>query len=229
MTLKANEVKSQGGSNRVEQPSLPAGGYPARVVQIYDLGVQARKPYMGEEKPPINMILPVYELADEFMIDEDGNEVLDKPRWIFDRPFALFPLSADRAISTQRYEAIDPDNKYNGDWGQVVGSPVTVNIVNNKAADGRVFDNVGSLSAMRQKEADKLPELINDPFVLSLDSDDVEAFNKTPQWLQDKIKTGVEWESTKMYAALNGEALEPKETPPNDVPEQNDDEDDGAW
>lgn len=229
MTLKASEVKTQGGGNRVEQPSLPAGGYPARLVWAIDLGVQPRMPYKGEEKPPIDMIQPVYELTDEFMVDEEGNEILDKPRWVYDKPLPLYSLEADRALSTQRYLAMDPDRKFNGDWGAIIGSPVTVNVVNNKAPDGRVFDNVGSLSTMRTKEAEKLPELINDPVVLSLDSDDVETFKKLPQFIQDKIKKGVEWESTKLYAALSGEAPKPKETPKEDAPEQQDDEDDGEW
>ena len=229
MTLKASEAKSQGGGNRVEQPSLPAGGYPARLVWVVDLGVQSRPPFKGEEKPPIDMIQPVYELTDEFIVDEDGNEVLDKPRWVYDKPLPLYSLEAERAASTQRYLAIDPDREFNGDWGAIVGMPVTVNVVNVKGKDGRVFDNVGSLSTMRTKEAEKLPELINDPVVLSLDSDDVETFKKLPEYLQNKIKEGVEWESTKLYAALNGEAPEPKEAPSEDVPAQEDDEDDGEW
>lgn len=229
MTLKASEVKSQGGGNRVEQPSLPAGGYPARLVWVIDLGVQSRPPYKGEEKLPIDMIQPVYELTDEFMVDEEGNEILDKPRWVYDKPLPLYSLEADRAASTQRYLAIDPDKEFNGDWGAIVGKPVTVNVVNNKGKDGRVFDNVGSLSTMRTKEAEKLPELINDPVVLSLDSDDVETFKKLPEYLQNKIKEGVEWESTKLYAALTGDTPKEEEASKEDAPTPDKDEDDGEW
>jgi hypothetical protein len=107
MALNSKALPKPKGKDFVEQPNIDPGVYPARIVQIIDFGLQPQKPYKGEEKKPQYEIGITYELVDVFMIDKDGNEVEDKPRWISETlPF--YGLEADRAKSTQRYNAADP-------------------------------------------------------------------------------------------------------------------------
>ena len=89
MTLKANEVPSNG----TRQEPIEPGSYPARLVQVIDLGLQPQE-YLGEEKAPKIEITTTYELSDEFMKDEEGNDIEDKPRWVSE----TFPLNPQPAI-----------------------------------------------------------------------------------------------------------------------------------
>lgn len=196
MALNAKDIKGNGFT----LPNLEPGGYPARVAQVIDLGVQAQRPFKGEEKSPQQTIKVAYELVDEFMPDEDGNDNKEKPRWLHEE-FPLYSLDSDRAKSTKRYLAIDPKMEYEGDWSQLVGKPVTVTVVNNESK-GKVYDNVDSTSVMRDKEAAKLPELVNDPIVFDLDSATPEQFLRLSDYIQAKIKAGVEFENTNLHKLL---------------------------
>ena len=50
MALNLN--KPGGNKNFVAQANIEAGVYPARLVQIIDLGLQPQKAYQGKEKAP---------------------------------------------------------------------------------------------------------------------------------------------------------------------------------
>lgn len=230
MGLNAKKAKGgQGGGNRVKQPNLEPGGYPARLVQVIDMGLQAQKPYQGKDKPPVQMINLTYELLDEFMIDEEGKILEDKPRWMGET-IPLYNLKAEKAKSTQRYYALDPKEAADGDFTELVGSPVTVNVVNNKSGDN-VYDNVESLSAMRPKEAAKAPELINDSKVFLLDEPDVEVFRSLPEFIQEKIMANLEYEGSALEALIKGgkaekPAAEEEQQDEDNEPEEGDEDGD---
>lgn len=230
MALNSKNLPKPKSKDFVEQPNIDPGVYPARIVQIIDYGLQPQKPYKGEEKKPQYEIGITYELVDVFMIDKDGNEVEDKPRWISETlPF--YGLEADRAKSTQRYNAADPDNVYNGDFSKLVGVAVNVSIVNNQSGD-KVYDNIATIATMRPKDAAKCPDLVNEAKVFDRDEPDLEVFNSFPQWIQDKIKANLEFKGSVLEKALSGKtepnkedkpAKDKKETPPQDS------DDDKPW
>lgn len=212
------------GAARVEQPVIDVGNYPARIVQILDLGLQAQRPYQGKEKPPANEVMLTYELVDCFMVDENGNEKEDSPRWISET-LPLYSIDQEKAKSTQRYVAADPDNVFGGDFSKLGDAAINVAIGHNKKGD-KTYTNVLGISTMRAKDAAKLPPLKNPPKVFDLDSPDMEVFGSLPQWVQDKIKGNLKFNGSKLQAALAGEAFEqnPAKDEP-DIPE----EDDAPW
>jgi hypothetical protein len=196
MTLKTNEAAGPAG--KAQEPIDP-GTYPGQTVQIIDLGLQAQV-YLGETKDPKNEIMTTYELADEFMKDEEGNDIEDKPRWVSET-FTLNSLNSDKAKSTQRYYALDPNVKYDGDWSKLLGVPASITIVNKPGKGknaGKVYNNIGNVSAMRPRDAERLPKLKNDPKFFTLDDPDVEVFLSLPTWVQDKIKGGLEFKGSKL-------------------------------
>lgn len=225
--LNASKIKNEGGGNKVAQPNLEVGGYPARVVRILDFGLQPQDPWKGQEKPPANMMQVTYEIIGEFMIDEDGNEVEDKPRWVSE-DFALYPLEVDRAKSTIRYNAIDPTNLHKGDWAKLLGMPVTVNIIHNVSKTNKqTYDNVGSLSSIRAKVAETLGDLVNQPFVVSMEDVNTERFEALHSFFQDKMTSSLDWETTPLYKALNGDKpKEPADEKAGDDAEPSADEED---
>jgi len=138
MSLNANNVKPTKSDKFKPAPPLDAGTYPARLVQVLLTGIQPGGSYKGEVKPDKLELRVTYEILDEFLKDEEGNDILDKPRWISEA-FPFFSLKADLATSTKRYFAIDPDNKTGGDWATLVGSPCVVTIIQNPSKKGSIF------------------------------------------------------------------------------------------
>jgi len=203
--LNANQSKNSGGSGPgLAAPKLEPATYPARLVVVADLGLQPQRPWQGEEKPPAYEILTTYELVDEFMEDEDGSPILDKPRWLSES-FPLYSLSSERAKSTVRYNALDPTGAMEGNWTDLLTMPCLVTTVNNPGKGknaGRVFVNIANVAAMRTKDRDSVPALVNRAVVFDMDTPDVEEFDSLPQWVQDKIKGGLEYSGSELQKIL---------------------------
>jgi hypothetical protein len=225
MALNARKVKSK--ANGPKQEPMDEGTYPARVVQVIDFGVQPQRPFKGVAKPPAQTIYQTYEFLDEFCKDENGDDLEDKPRWLSEQ-FPLFSLEADLAKSTKRYYALDPDEKYGGDFLLLAGEPCMVTI-NQYESKGEVKNGVSSVAAMRPKEAAKAPELVNPPKVFVIDNPDLEVFKSLPDWMQEKIKESLEFEGSALDEALRGPVKPVKKDKPVrkpvEVPEGDEDVD----
>lgn len=225
MALKAPTSSSK---KFTPQDNLEPGSYPARVARVYGLGTHSQT-YQGEVKAPKDMIYVVYELVDAFMHDEQGNELEDKPRWIMEK-FPLNPLDSDRAKSTMRYLAIDPQQKLGGDWSQVIGMPVSVTVVNNAVGD-RIFDNVGGCTAMRPRDIAKVPDLVNEGFFFDPSEPNIEYFNKIPKFIQDEIRKAISFPGSELERMLNGAPAPAAKQAPQEKPraEAPDEEEDAPW
>lgn len=214
-------VKKMSSANRgPQQEPIEPGTYPARVVQVVDLGLQPQRPYKGEAKKPAHEVMITYELLDEFCLDEDGEEDREKPRWLSET-FPLNPLTSDLAKSTKRYKALDPDENFDGDFTQLVELPCMVTVIQNAGKGdnaGKVYVNVAGVSAMRPKEAARAAGLVNPPKVFILDEPDTTILGSLPDWLQDKIKGNLNFKGSKLEAALEGLDEEEEEEAPKPAP-----------
>lgn len=237
MSLNARKVPSTGGGgSKFSAPVLDAGGYPARVVQILSLGLQPQRPYKGEEKSPQYELMVTYELLDEFMQDDEGNDIEDKPRWISET-FPLYNLEAELAKSTKRYCALDPDLQFDGDWGQLIGTPCTVNLVQNKSKrDGKIYNNVSAVSTMRAKEAKVAAPLVNEPKLFDIERPDAETFWSLPDWIKDKMKANLEFAGSPLERLVEAGPSGKAHTPQKDEDEAVDpptgaveDDEEGEW
>lgn len=229
MALNAKNIK--GNDNRVEQPVLEIGNYPGRLVQIIDLGLQPQRPFKGKDKPPVQEVMFTYELVDAFMVDEEGNDLEDKPRWLSETlPF--YGLFADKATSTKRYNAFDPQGVYDGDFSQAIDTPVNVTVVHGEGKDNKIYTNVGNVSAMRPRDAANCPQLKNPTKVFDLDEPDMDVFNALPNWIQEKIKSNLNFQGSPLQKALEAAPKEEKKEPvkknrkPAPEPTDADDDDD---
>lgn len=212
MALNAKEIP--GGGPRPDP--IEPGTYPARLVQVISLGLQEQRPYQGQEKPPQYELYLTYELLDEFMKSEDGEDDEAKPRWISET-ISLHNLAADKAKSTKRYYALDPTEEYEGDWSQLVETPCMVTVVVNEGKGknaGKKFNNISAVSAMRPKEAAKAKPLVNKPVVFDIDDPDLAVYNAFPDWLKKKFQDGLEFKQSPLYEMIQ------------DNPSESDDSDD---
>lgn len=175
-----------------DAPNLTPGSYPARLVGMVFLGVQKQPPYKGQAKPPHEMVRLVYELSDAFMVDENGEDILDRPRWL-DEEVPVYSLDAERAKFPQRLKAIDPTITDDTPLDQVIGKPCQVVVVNNPGKgknEGRIFDNVDSVNPAIKVKGYSQPDLVNPSFYFDPFDDencDVEVFRKLSEFVQKKI------------------------------------------
>lgn len=202
MALNVSQRKntSTGAANRVPQENIKVGGHPARLVQIIDLGLQSRPPFKGTPKAPEEMIYATYELSHVFMKDAAGKEEPTRPRWVSE-DFVAYSLEAEKAKSTTRYLALDPERTFKGDFSKVLGKPCTVVIVHNKSGD-RTFDNVGDVTPAPQMPGYIQPELVNPPVIFDLGDPDIAVFNKLPAFIQDRIKGNLNYNGSLLQKLL---------------------------
>ena len=200
--LNAKTVVTE--SNKHRQEPLEAGTYPTRLVQVIDLGVQEQPPYQGKEKTPKQMVWTTYEFSDEFCVNEEGVVEEDRPRWISES-FPLHNLDVDRAKSSQRYYALDPTEKMEGEWPSLVTTPCMLTVITKDGRgknSGKVYNNIASISAMRPKQAAKMDELKNEPVVFLLSDPDIDVFMKLPQFLQGIIKENLNYDGSALHEAV---------------------------
>lgn len=204
MPLNASLIKS----GFVRPDPLEPGNYLARVVQVVDLGLQYQSPFKGQEKPPAYQISVTYELVTEFLKDEDGNDIMDKPRWVSEI-FPIYGLDVDRAKSNQRLRAIDPNLETGGDFTKLLGRPCTITVVNNQKGDV-VYTNVGNVTP--PMKGAEIPELVNSPVFFDLEDPDMDVFEKLPNWIQDKIKSNLEFDGSVLAQSLGSQSEGPTQS-----------------
>lgn len=199
------------GSNLPAIEPVEAGTYPARLVGVVDIGVQPQLPYKGEEKPPAQEVFFIYELADEFLKDEDGEDQLDKPRWQSER-LKFYSREAEKSKIAQRFNALDPTNQHGDEVDPLIGQPVMVTLVHNPRKDGGVWVNVDSVAAMRAKDAAKAPELVNPSLLFDMDNPDMEVWERVPNWMK-KIATGaLNYKGSKLQELVDNSPKKEPET-----------------
>lgn len=208
MGLNASKVEAP-KSNKTFK-TIEAGNYMGRLVHVIDLGVQEQQPYKGQEKPPVQKIRLTYELANEFLEDEDGNPMEDKPLHVSE-DMPLYSLSAENAKSTKRVKALDPSNKLQGDLSKMIGTAVTITIVHNKSKKDpeKVYANIGNVTPAMKGVP--VPELIQEPKVFDLDAPDLEVFGSLPEWVQDIIKGNLNFPGSKLAELLGDSSEAPEE------------------
>lgn len=207
--MATNAKTAAGGGSNI--PPMEAGTYPARVVIVADLGLQEQRPWQGEEKPPAREVLFCYEMVDEFLKDEEGEDDLTKPRWVSER-MVLHNLNAERAKSTARYNAFDPTGEYDGEFALCINTPVNVTVVQSPGKGknaGRVYNNVGGVTVMRKKDADACAPLVNPSLVFDLDEVERTTFKSLPEWIRKIIVGNLEYEGSALQGLL---VEEPEDT-----------------
>lgn len=212
MALNSNKAQAP-ANNRPKTPDLDAGNYMGRVVQVLDLGLQPQRPYKGEEKPPANEIMLTYELGTEFLKDEDGVELEDKPRWLSET-FPLRHAKSELAKSTKRMKAFDPNNALQGDFAQLPNMACTITVGQWVSKQDPEKTGNSVLNITPAMKGFPVPELQNPPKVFDMDEPDMKIFGSLPEWLQGKMKDNLNYNGSALQAAV-GEGAETPDPKPS--------------
>lgn len=181
------------------------GAYPARIVQLIDFGKQYATDFQtGEVKKyddgnPIiqHKVWITFELPNE-TIEVDGAE---KPRW-YGKEYTV--SLHEKAALTGLLKAADPKGEHTAKGRNVrglLGLPVMITIGSTKSGKPKV---TGVTAVPKGLQVDALA---NEEVFFDLDSDDVEVFDGLPSWMQERIKSGVDFDDTKFYQAVNAKDL----------------------
>jgi len=184
-------------------PRVEDGAYAARIVQIIDLGKQQAtdfktgEPKMYDDGNPIiqHKIWVTFELPTE-TLEIDG---VARPHWVSKE----YTLSMhEKAALPVLLKAVDPKGVATAQGRNVkglLGLPLMVTIGSTSGNKAKV---TGTTSVPKGMEVD---ELANPTLFFDLDSDDIESFKTLPNWLQERIKDGIDFDDTKFYQAINAQ------------------------
>jgi hypothetical protein len=196
MALNFSETKKRVDYGRVED-----GTYPARVVRIIDFGLQYATDFKtGEVKKYDDgndviqhKVWIDFELPTE-TIDIDG---VKKPRW-YGKEYTV--SSHEKAAIQALLKAADPDGKYTMKGKNVVGLlglPVMLTIGSTSTGKAKVAGITRLIKGM------SVDLLANPTLFFDLDEATYKDFELLPEWMQKRIKDGVDFESTGLYKKFN--------------------------
>lgn len=196
MALNFSETKKRVDYGRVED-----GTYPARVVRIIDFGLQYATDFKtGEVKKYDDgndviqhKVWIDFELPTE-TIDIDG---VKKPRW-YGREYTM--SSHEKAAIQALLKAADPDGKATMKGKNVVGLlglPVMLTIGSTSTGKAKVAGITRLIKGM------SVDPLANPTLFFDLDEATYKDFELLPEWMQKRIKDGVDFESTGLYKKFN--------------------------
>ena len=248
LNLKNNKAKGSSGSSK-PRDVVPAGQYPARLVRIIDLGLHPKINYKTKKvEGEQYKVRFTYELVNSFLKDENGEDMLDKPRWISEDVNISKALAFDDAPAqpwyancgiVKRVRALTGNPVATADdLAELLGMACAVLVVHEANKQGKtdaegnpiVYANVGDVQgdpfAMMGQEC---PALVNDAKFLDLSDPDMELFEEQPGFIKERILKNLEFSGSVLEARLNGET-EVKGKIENDVNTESDETDsDMAW
>lgn len=218
LKLGENKTKSSGGSSSGPRYLVPADQYPARVVEIIDVGLHPKLNYKTKEiEGQQYKVRITYELLTAFVPDEEGNDQLDKPVFVTEEinispalgyaDAAQQPWYSNCGIVKRARAILGNPNAVVGDLAELLGKACSVLVVHepNKRDPNIVYAKVGDVASdpfkIMKQEA---PPLVNEPKMLDLSDPDIDVYNSQPQFIKDKILNNLEFSGSKLEALLEG-------------------------
>ena len=183
-----NIEATKSGKKNIER--MEDGAYPARIVKITDLGIQESE-YEGVMKQQHKVFID-FEFPTEMIVI--GEE--EKPRWL-GKEYVV--STHEKAAMTALMSAADPKGEVTAKGRNLkglIGLPVMVTVGTTSGGKAKVA------AVGRLMKGLSVPELVNPSVFFDLDGKDVEQFEKFPQWIKDKITSGIDFDDTPFAKAL---------------------------
>lgn len=184
MSMNLNDYKSGDGEKK-DYGRLEDGSYPARIVQLINIGRQYATDFKtGEIKtyddgnPVIQTKMFVtWEFPTE-TIDYNGEEM---PRW-YSKEFTV--SAHEKAALPQLLKVAGVTN---GDITQMINAPMLVTIGSTSTGKAKVTGYTQLPKGM------EVPELVNEAKVFDPYNPDMDVYNSLPNFIQNKITEAVDY------------------------------------
>jgi hypothetical protein len=180
-------VSASSGGNYPERKPLEAGAYAAVCDMVVDLGVQASPG--GQYAPKRTLMLRFQIPSERVEITKDG-ETKSLPA-VISRTVGLSlneKATLRQLLQSWRGRAFTPDELKKFDLVNVLGKPAFINVTHSVKGD-KTYANLTSI--MPLPKGMPAPTLEGEALTYSIDEPDPVAFDKLPQWVQDKIANRV--------------------------------------
>ena len=157
----------------------PAGTYPARMVQLLDLGTQISD-FQGETKAAHKLLL-TFEICDPETSRDDG-----KPFTISKRFTASLHEKAGlrKTLESWRGRPFSPEELRGFNLQNVLGKPCLLSVVQEQKGD-RTYSNIASIMGLPKGMT--CPEPSNTPASFDLSKPDWDTFDSLSERLQEQI------------------------------------------
>ena len=202
--MSLTNIKESGGKKK-NFGRIDEGTFVARVAQLIDLGVQEDE-YEGERKVAHKIFIN-FEFPTE-MMEIEGEQ---KPRWVGKE----FGVSLhEKATLTKLVQSADPDGKLTSKGRNLkglMGLPLMVTIGSTKTGNAKIAGMARLMKGLQ------VAELSKDPVFFDMDSASKEDYEVLPQWIQDKIKAGLDFNDTVLAKALGMKTKEKYEATPGTI------------
>lgn len=186
MTLN---TKKMGGS-KVDFGRVEDGTYPARLVQIIDLGVQPQTDWQtGEDKDPAPRAIFTFELPTERIEVKDE----DKPRW-YSKEYTL--SMGKNAALPKLIKALSPKGDVDT-LPDLLGKDCMISIGTTSGGKAKITGVTKTVVGM------KVPDLENKPSAFDFSEPDVDIYKTFPEWIRNKIKEAVNYPGSELEELLN--------------------------
>lgn len=163
--------------------------YPARLVGIVDIGLQPGYEWGGKTIKPSYKLRLTYELVNTEM--DDG-----RPFWVHEE---VTNSDNERSTLAARVASLRADIK---DISSMLGKQCLVTLEKNKNDYTVISKNNGVSSAPSFME---VAPLRNDAFVFDMDKPNMDIFESLPEFVQEKIKTSLEYEGSAVQKELESQ------------------------
>lgn len=181
MALNLSEAKK---NDRPDYGRIDEGTYPARVVQIIDIGLQVED-YKGEVKEK-NKVFVTFEFPTETITIDDE----EKPRWLSKEFVVSFH---EKSALTALINAVPKELEYLSD---LIGEAVMVGVGTTSSGKAKVT------SVAKLMKGVNIPGLQNKSVAFDFDEPDMDVFHSLPEFLQTKIKEAKNFEGSEVERLL---------------------------
>jgi len=203
MSLNLNQNTSK---PKITYPELEPATYPARIVQVIDMGKQYKTNYKNGNQ--------LYRDSDGNETEEDtGNPIVQPKAWItFELPTETIEIegedrprwaSKEFVISTHEKSALTKVIKACGNvkaLRELLGKPCMISTDMTSGGKSKIKDVTSLMKGL------SVPELSKEPVLFDLDNPDVDVFNSLPQFLKTKITESVDFGKSKLKKLLDSGA-----------------------
>lgn len=174
----------------------PAGSYIARCYKMHDVGTQ---PGYNVDDSPSRKVYIHWELLE----DEDGEAIRMKDGQPFSvqkqYTLSIHPKSNLRKdIDTWRGIPFKDEEAEAFDITQLLDKYCRIQVVHKDGTNGKVYANVASVGFTKKK-----PEGVNEASWWSVSQPDMDAFEKLPDWIKQKVEASEEWTGKDKIAEVN--------------------------